>query len=440
MSELKESYTESKTGSYTESLTPSQKKAYDLMASGKNIFLTGPGGTGKSFLVHKYKNTFSPYRNIAITSTTGISAILIGGTTLHSYLGIGLGTGSVDELVRRISRNSKIKSRWLKLETLVIDEVSMLSAELFDKLENVARLLRSPRMLDQKSQLPFGGIQLILTGDFFQLPVVGSDTYCFEAKSWEKCIDSIVELKEIVRQEDKEFQGVLNNVRYGNITQEVKKVLKSRVGVELKNELGILPTRLYTTNADVSFINEEELDKLGKKGKEFFSYSMEIYFHGIVSDIEGLLEKYRKGCLVQDNLQLCEEAQVMLLANLDVENGLANGSRGVVIGFCNDMPIVRFMNGIERIIDYHSWDIEEGNKKVLTISQIPLQIAYALTIHKGQGSTLDYASVDLRNLFTYGQGYVALSRVKKLEGLSIIGIDFAKIKANPKVIDFYKKI
>lgn len=425
-------------------LTEKQQKAFNLMIAGKNIFLTGPSGSGKSAVINLFKETHSRRLNIAITSTTGISALLIGGTTLHSYLGIGLGNGTVDEISKKIMTNTKSRQRWCDLDMLIIDEVSMLSPELFDKLEQVARIVRrkkAKRVLadDGETERPFGGIQLVLSGDLLQLPVVGnSDSFIFDAECWEKCIDDVVSLERIMRQENKEFQNVLNEVRVGVVSRKGREMLDSRIGAKLKNELGIVPTRIFTTNAQVDQMNTLELDKIGEEN--VYQYDMEVYFYEFVKNRDQMMEKYRKSSLAPESLQLCKGAQVMLVCNLDLENGLANGSRGVVIDIVEDVPVVRFLNGEERVISHWHWDIEEDRKKQVRITQIPLRLAWAQTIHKAQGSTIDYAEMDLSNVFTYGQAYVALSRVKTLEGLSIIDISYESVKAHPKALEYYRKI
>lgn len=389
--------------SSNQKLTKLQQKAFDCMVNGENIFLTGCAGTGKSLVIQMFKNLYGKNKNIAITSTTGVSAIVIGGTTLHSYLGIGLGTGSVDDLVSKITKSARSRQRWTSLDILVIDEVSMLSAELFDKLEQVACIVRRknpPRMLKEElPDLPFGGIQLILTGDFLQLPVVGDENrFCFEGDAWRKCVSRTVELTENMRQSDTQFQEILADLRYGKMTKKARKLLESRIGVELKNDLGIKPTRIYTTNAAVDIMNETELDKLAKDN-EFYQYDMEIYFYEFVQDREQAIEKYRKNSLAPEKLQLCKGAQVMLLHNLAVEAGLANGSRGVVIDFLEGIPMVRFLNGMEQLIDFHSWEIEEGKKKVVRLTQMPLKLAWAVTTHKCvSGNTIIYTENGMRRI------------------------------------------
>lgn len=428
-----------------EILTAKQQEALNCMIKGYNVFITGPGGTGKSLLIKRFKEMLNNVKTIAITSTTGVSAVQIGGATLHSYLGIGLGQGSADELAEKIMKNPRAKQKWIKLDTLIIDEISMLSPQLFDKLEEIARIVRyhNARLLSNTDQKPFGGIQLILSGDFLQLPVVSnSDEFCFEAKTWDACVDKTFHLTQIMRQTDLKFQTALNDVRMGCASEETRALLQSRVGVKLKNDLGIKPTKIFTTNCSVDTFNEQELEKLYKANPElvFYEYEMDIYFYEFVQNREQALERYRKNCLASDKFQLCVGAQVMLLHNLDVPNGLANGSRGVVIGFSDMLPIVRFMNGSERIIDYYTWEIEEGNKKQASIMQMPLRLAWAHTVHKCQSLTLDYCEIDLSNVFTYGQAYVALSRAKTLEGLSITNLKFDCVRAHPKALEYYRRV
>jgi intein/homing endonuclease/energy-coupling factor transporter ATP-binding protein EcfA2 len=706
-----------------ETLTKNQQEAYTYMTKGKNVFITGPGGCGKTFLMKIFKKIYGTQKTIALTSLTGISAILLNGTTLHSYLGIGLGTASVESLKNKIIKKSFLKKRWQKLETIIIDEISMLDPELFDKLEEVSRFVR-------KCEKPFGGIQLIISGDFCfsgnteillsngkiilaknikvgdfligddgnkrkvvqlyrgrakmykitmsgggkeftvtgnhilcfrftkykniywnkihnhwivydwdkknnystqysfsskkysskenaftkaqeyintlsdnlivemsvkkylsltpdsqcllvcykvgvskwtdykfdkisihpwllgawlgndgqgddqecvdqfstylgemnargspletelsvynlinnkhipdeylyssrenrlellaglldtdgslvrntfqisqkneilytqicflarslgyscrsicnqhnitgnideipcrvtrkrankiinkryeatnmeikitpqpeddfygfetngnrrfllgdftvshncQLPVVGCQNFCFEAKTWDKCIKNVIYLTEIIRQEDPVFQNCLNEVRIGEISKETKNILRSRCNVELKNDMGIKPTRLYSINSSVDMINETELDKIAESDPDFYEYKMNIDFYGSINNREWMLEKYRKSCIAQDTLQLCKDAQIMLIYNLDVDNGLVNGSRGVVVDFVEGLPLVRFMNGKERIIDVNIWDIMDGDTKLMTIAQLPLKLAWAFTIHK----------------------------------------------------------
>ena len=404
----------------TENIELNEKQiiAYSLMANGKNVFITGPGGTGKTAVIKLFTRTYKSSRTIAITSTTGTSALLLNGTTFHSYLGIGYGTGSVVNLVKKINDISWLRKRWTEIDCLIIDEVSMLDPDLFDKLEEIARIIR-------KSTLPFGKIQLILSGDFCQLPCIGINKFCFEAKSWDKCINKTIYLTNIIRQEEILFQNLLNNIRIGNITKDVKNILNSRKKVILTNDFGIKPTKLYATNIDVDRINNLELDKLAKEGLNFFEYEMIIKVYKNVSNKALAIDKFKKYCTAPEILQLCVGAQVMLLKNLSLECGLANGSRGVVVKFLQDLPVVKFLNGEERIIDMNIWEIEENDKAILRASQIPLKIAYAYSIHKCcSGKTLIYTQDGIKRISKISEdliGFDHLTRETKNIEYSVIG-------------------
>ena len=253
-----------------------QKLALEAMIDGKNIFLTGPSGTGKSFLINYFKDLVKKHKNIAITSTTGISALLIGGTTLHSFLGIGLGSSTVEEMIKNVESKDYLRKKLLMLDILVIDEVSMLSPELLTKIEKMLRIVRSGKKLSYinnnttKKEPAFGGVQIVATGDLLQLPVINSEKFCFECDAWKDTIQEVIELKDIIRQNDLEFQEVLNDIRFGIVSDKVKKLLEERKNVELECKLGIKPTRIHTTNSAVNSINEKELDKLANEDIEFY--------------------------------------------------------------------------------------------------------------------------------------------------------------------------
>ena len=414
-----------------------QTNAIEHINSGKNIFLTGGTGVGKTAVLKYFIRMNKHIKNIAITSTTGTSAILLNGSTLHSYLGIGLGTGSSGSITTKINKKKYLKERWKNMDVLIIDEVSMLSAELFDKLEEIARSVR-------KNKLPFGGIQLILSGDFTQLKPIDSDKFCFESESWNFIIQEIIYLTEIIRQNNKLFQECLNDIRLANITPKTQNIINKRVGIELENEFGIIPTELYAKNDIVNSINKTSLKNLAKEGNIIYEYNLEFEIYknseNQTSDISKLREKYLKSVPAMEKLEICKGCQVMLLYNLDIENKLINGSRGIVIDFVDDIPIVKFLNGIERLIDYTIWEIEESDTKIASITQIPLKLGYAFSIHKIQGCSLDFAIMDLSEIFDYGMAYVALSRLRNLDGLSIISIDWNKIKIHPKAKIFYENL
>jgi ATP-dependent DNA helicase PIF1 len=404
-------------------MNPEQEYAYSDIISGKNVFITGGGGVGKSYLIKffydKYKSgTF-------ITSTTGISALNIGGQTIHSLLGIGLGNETVENLVKKIKRSKKVKL-WREIKTLIIDEISMLDPVLFDKLEEMARIVR-------KNETPFGGIQLVITGDFCQLPCVNSDKFCFEAVSWDRCIEKTHYLKQIVRQSDEDFIRALENIRIGVIENDTKKALESRI-VEFDEKNEIKPTMLYPYNAQVDLINHKELIKLVSVTKKSETYTLE----------KTISPGYFGSVIIPSNLPetvtLAIGAQVMLTINLDLVNGLVNGSRGVVISFTETrLPVVKFLSGTYTV-NYYTNTYEEKQKILYTYTQIPLKLAWAISIHKSQGMTLDLVKTDLTRVFEYGQGYVCLSRVKNLEGLYLSGINYQKIRCHPKASKYYQDL
>jgi ATP-dependent DNA helicase PIF1 len=356
-------------------LSEKQKDALNKIVKGCNVFLTGPGGCGKSTIIKLFYGDYKDCKNIGITSTTGTSAILIGGVTLHSFLGIGLAKDSAESLYLKIKKKAYMFKRWRDLDTLIIDEISMLSPELFDKLELLARKLRN-------NELPFGGIQLVLTGDFLQLPCVETDDFCFEAKSWDKCIKHTIYLTEIFRQDNNNFQSCLNEIRIGKLSSKSIELLKSRVNIDLVNSNGIIPTKIYSLNVDVDNENQKELDKLFSKNTnlEFFEYELEANI--LKKNLKFVDEKIKKNCIAPQTLQLCIGAQVMLLYNINLEMGLANGSRGIITKFEDNLPVVKFINGVECSIDYQEWVIEENGEKIISITQIPLKVAYAITVHK----------------------------------------------------------
>lgn len=413
-------------------LTRKQYEVYQAIKNGESVFISGPAGVGKTEIIKVAMKSLGANIKIGLTSTTGTSALLIGGTTLHSYLGIGLAKDSVDKLTKNIFKNSKIRERWDSVDILIIDEISMLSAELFDKIEYIARVVR-------RKNEPFGGIQLILSGDFLQLPCVGSETFCFEAETWKTCITRTFYLTEIIRQTNIDFQTCLNEVRLGKLSEKSVKMLEDRVGYDISEKYkDIRPTILFPLNANVDSINEKELDELAKKGHEFVQYDMS-FTESRVRNQDFIVTKFKKSCPAPEFLQLCIGAQVMLVVNLCVEEELANGSRGVVIGFQSDKPVVKFAKK-QCIIDYYTWEIKEDTHVCLKAMQIPLKIAYAITIHKSQGCSLDCVKIDLKNIFEYGQAYCGLSRVKKLDGLTITELEISKIQAHPKALAFYNQL
>ena len=391
------------------------EQAARAVLQGRNLLITGPGGVGKSYMIGKLASRF----DATLTAMTGMAAVLIGGKTLHSALGIGLGKDSAQTLARRCP-----KKIWLDLKLLIIDEVSMLSAELLDKIETVARLVR-------KNPAPFGGVRLILSGDFLQLPTIGGE-FCFTARCWNELNLEHISLTKIKRQLDTEFQAVLNSARTGTLTPlQLDYLLRGGTSC---GAAGIVPTRILCKNVDVDAINMSELQKLA--ANEVNVYKAEVNLETFPPAFR--IQAY---CNAAESLTLCVGAQVMLLVNRNQDRGLVNGSRGVVVAFDSQgLPTVRFACGAVETIDFHPWEVLEQKKLCGTIYAIPLKLAWAVTCHKVQGACLDSAVVNLNGVFEYGQAYVAISRVRSVECLVLKNASVAMFRAHPEALEFYKNL
>ncbi len=431
-----------------ESLNQEQREAFDAVASGQSIFITGPGGTGKSYLIQAMYSLLPDRvgKHVNVTALTGCAALLLGryAKTLHSWSGIGLGRGSPSQLAASIRRSGRTLRRWLATDVLVIDEVSMMTSELLDKLNEVAQIVR-------RDTRPMGGLQIVFVGDFYQLPpVVKSDEtgkreipFVFDSPVWKQIVSRMITLKQIIRQNDPEFQTILNEARVGELSEKSLDVLRTRQGLSWQNEL-IRPTLLFTRRAEVDVVNEKNLKALTSERKLFTAETVFApleTLRGLTKDhpdVKRALEKLDKDAPYMVELILAVGAQVMLLTNLDPFEGLVNGSRGVVVGFDSmGTPLVQFRNGVPVPISAAAWESEEIEG--LFRKQIPLRLAYAITVHKAQGATLDSALIDIgTSTFEYGQAYVALSRVKSLDSLYIWDVEPSAFKAHPKVKEFYK--
>jgi ATP-dependent DNA helicase PIF1 len=427
-----------------ETLNESQRAAFDAIAAGKSIFITGPGGTGKSYLIQAIYNLIPDRtgKHVSVTALTGCAALLLGryAKTLHSWAGIGLGRSEVNVLVAAIRRSGRAFRRWLGTDILIIDEVSMMTSELLEKLDEVARHIR-------RDKRPFGGIQVVFVGDFFQLPPVvkaseGELTFVFESPTWKSIVQETISLTQIHRQADPEFQKILNEARVGSLSEESIAVLKGRQGLPWAEEL-IRPTLLFTRRAEVDNVNDRNLKALPAERKLFKAETVFAPLEGLqgytneTPEVKRAIEKLDKDAPYMVELVLAQGAQVMLLVNKDPELGLVNGSRGVVVGFDGmGIPMVQFKHGAPIPIPAASWESDEVEG--LYRKQIPLRLAYAITIHKAQGATLDSALIDIgTSTFEYGQAYVALSRVRSLDSLYIWDIEPTAFKAHPKVKQFY---
>jgi len=415
-----------------------QVNAIECAKEGHSFFLTGAGGTGKSFVIRGIVEALkNAGKDVALTAMTGCAALLLGrgARTLHSWAGIGLGKEPVDVLVKKI-RMSKAKKNWLSMDTLIIDEVSMMLPELLDKLDELGRMIRR----DQNTK-PFGGLQIILVGDMNQLPPVshGEQKFVFESRAWKSHITKTVCLRTIHRQTNTQFLTILAEARAGHLSEESIRILESRKTTEWKS-LEIKPTLLFTRRDDVEHINHKYLEKCEGPDVLFSATTISPKFIS-EQDIQYAVEKLDKNGSYVPSLRLRKGAQVMLLTNKYNEQGLVNGSRGIVESFdtLTQEPLVKFINGKVLSISSHEWESEDyvGVKR----AQIPLRLAYAITIHKAQGATLDCALIEIgAGTFECGQAYVALSRVKSLESLYVWDLDPQAFKVHPKVTEFNERL
>jgi len=454
-------------------LSPEQKYALYKFNRGENLFITGPGGTGKTFLIrHLINSAKENKKNVQVCALTGCASVLLncGARTIHSWSGIKLARGDTSKIIESVLRSNRILKNWRSTKILIVDEVSMMSKKIFNILNEIGKRVNH-------SPLPFGGMQVIFTGDFFQLPPVGnnmndpgSEDFCFESDEWYKvfALENHIELTTIFRQQDKEYIEILNEIRKGELSEKNDETLKKYVGreyVKTDNNTLYTPTKLFPTRVKTDYINNMMFNKLdedeyhlelgiktdctvlldcGKNNERTFTYEQIIKCQRMTQqEKEYEIENLKNNTPCENILKLKKGSNVLCCANIDVDSGICNGSQGIVtrIEDRGESIIieVRFMNGVTRVIEPHWWQSEEY--PCIAIKQYPLLLSWAMTIHKIQGTTLDMAEIDIGNsIFEYGQTYVALSRIKSLNGLYLSDFNSNKIKANPKVINFYNKI
>jgi ATP-dependent DNA helicase PIF1 len=401
-----------------------QEQALDILKTGANVFLTGEPGAGKTYVINQYVAWLEAAGlHVAVTASTGIAATHIGGMTIHSWSGFGIrGTLTPYDLEQIAGKESLVK-RIKKTHVLVIDEISMLDGRGLDMVDQILRTVK-------QSAEPFGGIQVVCIGDFFQLPPVTKQgdimLYAFESKAWQNMNPLVCYLTEQHRQEDEMLLGLLGSIRRNEIEEEHYTLLQEQKEIAYEN---IEPTRLYTHNADVDLVNKAELLKLPGGAKR---YTMKGT--GRKQLVEGLV----KNCLSPAELILKEEAMVMCTKN-NFEAGYVNGTLARVIGFDVGFPIIETPDGRRIIIKPTTWELVDDKKVLAAIEQLPLRLAWAITVHKSQGMSLDAAEIDLSKAFVYGQGYVALSRVRSFAGMKITGMHPNALMVDPKIVDQDKK-
>lgn len=398
-----------------------QERAIEYARLGRNIFLTGPAGSGKTFVLNQIiAEAKKEGKKVAITASTGIAATHLGGTTIHSWSGIGIADSLSPYQMDAIMQKEHLYKRFKTTDMLILDEISMFDAFRLDMVDRVLRAVTG-------KQQPFGGIQVIFSGDFFQLPPItrgGAPVrFAFEADAWQQMTDLVVcYLDTIYRQDENDpLMRILNEMRTGTMSEDSLEQLKERMNETLPDH--VTPTRLYTHNVDVDALNDRELAQLSGKHAVYRMTST-----GKKDDV-ALLKKY---CMSPEELHVKIGAAVMCVKN-NPKEGYVNGTLGTVVDLNDASVSVQTADGREIEVFPDAWAMEHDGVRKAQIMQIPLRLAWAITIHKSQGMTLDDVLVDLSKSFTPGMGYVALSRVRSLSGLYIQGMNRNALAVDAKV-------
>jgi ATP-dependent exoDNAse (exonuclease V) alpha subunit len=404
-----------------------QKTALDILKLGHNVFLTGPAGSGKTYLLNRYIDYLREKGiGVAVTASTGIAATHMDGQTIHSWSGMGISETLSELDLAKLAKKHYHQKKFKKAKVLIIDEVSMMHAHQLDLVNSICKRFKDPF-------LPFGGMQVVLCGDFFQLPPVAKygkkARFVVESGAWEEMAPQICYLEEQHRQEDRQMLQILNSIRNRTCGRKTIESILSRKDKAIKNK--IVPTRLYTHNIDVDAINDAELAKIREEPKIFLMRA---------TGIDNLIRTIKKGCLAPETLTLKKGAAVMFVKN-NFERGYVNGTLGKVLGFDGlGLPIVQTSSGKEITVIPEKWSLEEDGEILASVTQMPLRLAWAITIHKSQGMTLDAAEIDLGRSFEFGMGYVALSRVRTLDGIKLLGINKAALEVDPEVYEMDKAL
>lgn len=401
-----------------------QEQALTILKTGANVFLTGEPGSGKTHTINLYTEWLRS-KDIypAVTASTGIAATHINGKTIHSWAGIGTNKNLTEAQQENIMDRPWIYDPIRKAKVLIIDEISMLEAVTLDDVEHIVSRIRID-ICDGVSA--FGGMQVIFVGDLFQLPPVPSrgeppPKFCYESEAWKNARPYICYLHEQHRQEDPEFLEALTAMRSGTLTKIHESLLH---GSKKNPEQEKFITKLYTHRVKVDSINERDLDRLPGIANRYTMSS---------SGVAAVVDSLKKGCLSPEILRLKKGALVMFTKN-NFDEGYANGTLGEIVDFTeNDLPIVKTKNK-KITVRRAEWSIMEENRIVASVSQLPLRLAWAMTVHKSQGMTLDRAVIDLSEAFEFGQGYVALSRVRSLADLSLQGLNTRALEMHPEIV------
>jgi ATP-dependent DNA helicase PIF1 len=400
-----------------------QAQALRIMLEGQSVFLTGAPGAGKTYVLNEFiRLAVRQGKTVAVTASTGIAATHIGGTTIHSWSGLGIKDFLSDWDLDRLKSADRLIKRYNAADVLVIDEVSMLHGNRLNMVNNVAKLLR-------KNDKPFGGLQVVLVGDLFQLPPIsrGGEAVDFAhlSQAWQELSPKVCYLTEQHRVGAGDaLLDLLQAMRRNDVNELHEAALQERLREKRPGDLVV--TRLYSHNMDVDSINQRHLKDIERDGKVY-----QMQTSGQTAKIESLV----KSVLAPQKLELKPGAEVMFVAN-NFPLGFVNGTRGRVIDFVDNLPIVALANGKEIKVERHSWKLDEDGKTRAEVAQLPLRLAWAITIHKSQGMSLDAAEIDLSRSFTPGMGYVALSRVRSMDGVYLTGVNQMALQLHPLIFEF----
>lgn len=415
-----------------ESLSADQQHVFNLVKSGRSVFFTGAAGTGKSFLFRQIKDYLIALHGanaVGVTATTGAAAVNVRGVTIHSLTGLGIGEGTIEAICARANANRVVKKKIQELRWLMVDEISMLSKHMMTAADAVFKHIRGNRQ-------PFGGVRVVLTGDFLQLPPVTRDgapiEYAFDSEAWAAAVPNMYALQIPHRQKDSTLIAALNDMRRGVFSARVCSLLLSRVNADVES-----PVKLYPHKATVDAENERELALL--PGEPVVFEADDRFSNQLSSTKRQAIEK---NWPVDSRVELKVGAAVVLLRNVDLESGLCNGSQGTVVSFTKvgtRAPIVKFRNGVLRTMGPATFDVTEFDVVLATRKQVPLALAYAITIHKAQGMTLQAVRCNVSRAFAPGQVYVCLSRTPTVDGLSLDAMPVS-IEADQRAVQFHRSI
>ncbi len=400
-----------------------QDRALEILQTGANVFLTGEPGAGKTHVTNSYVAYLEACGlAVAVTASSGIAATHIGGMTIHSWSGFGIKESLSPYDLEQIATREKIAKRIKKAQVLIIDEISMLDGSALDMVNMICKAVK-------QNNDAFGGLQVVLVGDFFQLPPVTRRgdvmRYAFESRAWDEARPLVCYLTEQFRQDDEMLLGLLKSIRKNEVDDEHFTLLSEQTDIAFED---IEPTRLYTHNADVDAVNTTKLKSLKGKSRAFKMVGV---------GNKQMQQALVKNCLSPELLELKEEAMVMCTKN-NFESGYVNGTLGRVVDFDSKdgYPVIEITGGKQITMKPTSWEMAEEGRVLASVDQIPLRLAWAITVHKSQGMSLDAAEIDLSKAFVYGQGYVALSRVRTLEGLKMTGMSPTALRVDPKIVTF----